>query len=61
MGVDITLPTLGVTIPEFHVNAAQLCRTPRKQSITIKTVDCLIAQTAREQGVSMKSFFHFTV
>jgi len=48
------LPMLDIPIPESYINAAQLYRTCRKQGITIrKTADCLIAQTAIENGVAL--------
>jgi predicted nucleic acid-binding protein len=48
------LPMLEIPIPESYINAAQLYRRCRKQGITIrKTADCLIAQTAIENGVAL--------
>jgi len=38
--------------PEGYVRAAQLYRTCRKEGVTIrKTIDCLIAQVALDQGL----------
>jgi len=48
------LPILDLALTELYINAAQLYRTCRKRGLTIrKTADCLIAQTAIENGVTL--------
>jgi len=44
-------PIYSLKSPEGYIRAAQLYRTCRKEGVTIrKTIDCLIAQIALDQG-----------
>lgn len=45
-------PIYNLQSPEGYVRAGQLYRTCRREGITIrKTIDCLISQTALDQGL----------
>ena len=49
----LQFPVYTLASPDGYVRAAELYRKCKKKGLTVKTVDCLIAQTATDHGLTL--------